>query len=503
MLTDADGRYEFRDLPAGAYSINATKIGFVGWAYGQTQVSRPGRPLTLADGQAADNIDISLPRGAVITGRVTDDFGDPVQNVRVMLLRQQFRRAERTLVPFGGSATTNDIGEYRLFGLAPGQYYVSAVPAPQGQVFGPAAPAALEGPEAQNGYAPTFYPGTPVAASAQKLTVGLAQTLSEINMVLLTARTATVSGMAVDSQGRPITGSFVTLIPRGGANGLGSPGGPIRPDGTFSVPNVPPGEYALRANVPGVDRPQIVPGQPPLLPEFAIAFVSVNGDDVPGVRLAPLAQVHITGRVVFDDQSAARSLKASAVRVATLAETVGDAGIGIGSGGSQLPVSDDFTFDMKTTPGQMSIRGIAQGWQVKAIRANSLDITDTGLDVGSQGVSGVEIEMTNRLQEISGAVTDANGKAVTEYAVVIFAQDRARWVASFNRYGATGRPDGEGRFKVTTLPAGEYYAIALDRSDAIEGQDPEFLEGLTRVATPFSLAAGDTRTLELKLFIVQ
>jgi hypothetical protein len=168
-----------------------------------------------------------------------------------------------------------------------------------------------------------------------------------------------------------------------------------------------------------------------------------------------------------------------------------------------MPIKDDFTFELKTTPGQMGIRALVPGWQVKAIHVNGTDVTDSGLDVGSQGTSGVEIEMTNRLQEISGVVTDADRKAVDSYVVVMFAQDRARWVSVFNRYGATARPGNDGRFKVTTLPPGDYYAIALDRADAIEGQDPEFLDGLTRLASTVSLTPGETRTLDLKLFTVQ
>jgi hypothetical protein len=234
-----------------------------------------------------------------------------------------------------------------------------------------------------------------------------------------------------------------------------------------------------------------------------VAFVTVTGDDVTGVRLAPVIPVSITGRVFFEDQAAAQSLKPSAVRIVTLAATVGDAGIGIGSGGAPLPVRDDFTFDLKTTPGRMGIRALVPGWQVKTIRVNGSDVTDSGLDVGSQGMSGVEIEMTNRLQEISGEVTDADRKAVDSYVVVLFAQDRSRWVSVFNRYAATARPGNDGRFKVTTLPPGDYYAIALDRSDAVEAQDPEFLDGLTRLASTVSLTPGDSRTLELKLFTVQ
>src|SRR5579862_2548305 len=105
MLTDADGRYEFRDLPAGRFSINVSKTAYVGWSYGQTQPNSPGKPLALADNQTADNVDIRLPRGAVITGHITDDFGDPAPGAIVAVMRQQFVQGQRRLVPIGGRAT--------------------------------------------------------------------------------------------------------------------------------------------------------------------------------------------------------------------------------------------------------------------------------------------------------------------------------------------------------------------------------------------------------------
>ena len=130
-------------------------------------------------------------------------------------------------------------------------------------------------------------------------------------------------------------------------------------------------------------------------------------------------------------------------------------------------------------------------------------MTDTGFDVGSEPVSGVEIELTSRRQEISGAVTDAGNGPVKAYVVIVFARDRARWSAPFGRYFATGRPGDDGRFKIGTLPPGDYYAIALDRADPAQSQDPEFLEGLGRQALPFSVAQGEARTLDLRLFTVQ
>ncbi len=506
-LTDADGRYEFRELPAGRYSINASKTAFIDWSYGQTQPSSPGKPLVLADNQVADNIDIGLPRGAVITGRITDELGEPVPNTNVMLVRQQFRQGQRRFVFSGGGTQTNDIGEYRIFGVAPGQYYVSArfQQGPLQNINGVGQSA-----EGRIGYAPTFYPGTAEATSAQRITVSLAQTISEINIAMLSTRLATVSGTGTDSQGRPITAGGVTLAPRGGVPSFGL-GGQFRPDGTFTISSVTPGEYVLRTNA---FRPPATPGTPPTPQEVSVAFVTVNGDDVMGVRLTPVVPVIISGRFTFDNANAAQTLKPSAFRpLVQSLDLDANTLVGFVPDGSGPPPAarDDFTFELKTAPGRVAMNVLQIGataagqnpWRLKAVRVNGSDVTDTGFDVGGQGVSGVEIELTNRQQQVTGVVTDARGGAVKDYLVVIFAQDPARRIAAVNRYFATARPGDDGSFKAVTLPPGEYYAIALDRADQLELQDPDLLDGLSRQASSFTIAPGDTRTLNLKLFTLQ
>jgi protocatechuate 3,4-dioxygenase beta subunit len=505
--TDADGRYEFSQLPAGRYTINASKPAYVSWVYGQTRPYTNGKPIVLADNQVADNIDIRLPRGAVVTGRVVDEFGEPVASANVRALRQQFVNGQRRLVSTSGMAQTNDIGEYRLFGLSPGQYVVSASVQAQTLVM-PTTTGRLETAGERTGFAATFYPATPDAASAQRLAVGTAQTLTGIDIALVPSRLASVSGFAVDSQSRPMANGNVQLMQRGTglAGGLSNFGGAIRPDGTFTVSNVPPGEYLVRGNAMWVPP---APGTAPGPQEFSVGYVTVNGDDVTGVRLVPIRPVSVTGRIVFDDPAAAQSIKASALRVTSQVLNVEDS-FGFPSNGvPDSTVHDDFTFELKTLPSRISLRAFAPslpggpngagGWQIKSIRANGADIIDSGVDLGSQGLSGVEIEMTNRVQRLSGAVTNAKGEPIKDYAVAVFPQDRARWIASLNRYFAVLRPSDDGTFKVQTLPPGEYYAIALEAVDLSDWADPDALEGLSRLATPFALTPGDTRTLELRL----
>jgi hypothetical protein len=128
-----------------------------------------------------------------------------------------------------------------------------------------------------------------------------------------------------------------------------------------------------------------------------------------------------------------------------------------------------------------------------------VDVTDSGVELGGQGLSGVEIELTNRAQQLSGTVTNTKGDALKDYTVAVFSQDRARWLSAVNRYSAVARSSDDGTFKLTTLPPGEYYAIALDGIDLTDWQDPDTLEGFSRLATAFALTPGDSRTLELRM----
>jgi len=234
-----------------------------------------------------------------------------------------------------------------------------------------------------------------------------------------------------------------------------------------------------------------------------VAVVNVTDDDVSGVRLAPVPLITISGQISFDDQSAARSLNPSMIRVVARAVNPDDfAGIGVGTGGPSRPVKDDFTFELKTAPGRIGLIAIVQPadaantWRLNAIHVNGADVTDSGFEVGSQPVGGVDIEMTNRLQRIAGKVTDARGEAVKDYIVALFSQDRAKW--KVNRYFAIGRPADDGGFTVSTLPPGEFYAIALDGLSA-DWEDPETLERLSRQASTVVLTPGETRALDLRL----
>jgi hypothetical protein len=475
--TDAGGAYELKDLPAGKYLVTANKGGYVGMSVGQVRPNEPGKAITLAAGELRERVDLSLLRGGVITGRVVDEYGEPLSSIEIEAMRSDMVNGRRQMVPTRG-ASTDDLGEFRIFGLSPGQYYVQATWRGMTPVVAPGARA-----DDETGYATTFFPGTSATNEAQRLTVGSGQTISDVAFAMVPAKVARVSGTAVDSHGRPAQGMVTLSRQQSGAVQSGfSMGAPIRPDGTFAFANLAPGDYTLRARLTGAK------------PEFADLNIAVAGVDLTDVRLITVPPSSATGRIVVD--AAAAQLLASA----TLSVIPVDPS-GRNPGSVPARVGDDLTFTVQAAAGLMQLLVIGQpaGFGVRAIRVGGVEVTDSGVEFKpGRDISGLEIELTNRLTVVSGLVSDSRGDTAKDYSVIVFPQDPSRWKAR-SRYMKAGRPDEDGRFKISGLPPGEYYAIAMDRTDNVAWTEPEFLQSVQAQASIFTLTEAETKTLDLKL----
>ena len=451
--------------------------------YGQSRPFEAGKPLQIADGQAVEKVDFSLPRGAIITGHVSDEFGDPIADIRVTPMRYQYVQGRRQLTPAGRVSTTNDIGEYRIFGLAPGQYFVSA--STQTNIAAGLIDASAS--DDRSGYAPSYYPGTPNVAEAQRITVGLGQTLNDINLALTPTRLARMSGTATDADGKPMAGAIVVVMMRSGASISSTSGAQVKPDGTFTVANLAPGDYMIQA---------ITPSAIADMSGWASGQVTVAGEDITGVMLTGMRSTTGAGHVVIS--GGATSLPIASIRLmATPAHPEDNLMAGLGA----VTVKDDYSFELKARPGLALIRAMSlpPGWTLKAVRQRGADVTDTGIEFrANEEASGIEVELTNQATEVSGAVTNARSEPVKDYTVVVFSRDRERW-GYMSRFFQTGRPDQDGRFKVRSLPAGNYYAVALDYVEPGEASDPEFLDRVKERAISFSLGDGEAKTIDLKI----
>jgi hypothetical protein len=462
--TDVDGAYEFKEVRAGRYAISANKGSYVGLSFGQQRPTDPPRQMAILDNQIVEKMDFALTRGSVISGRILDEFGEPMSDVQVAVQQYQTVQGQRRLVPTGRQSSTNDIGEFRLFGVSPGQYYIVATW------------------RALNPVNDTF----DKPAQAQRITLAVGEEKSDIVMALRPIRATRVSGTAIGSDGKPMTGAVLVTSTSGyGFNMVAN--GPIRPDGTFQINGIAPGEYTLRAQAFG-------PGSEG---ETATAKVTATGEDIKDLRLLGVKPSSATGRIVVDPAAAA-ALPPGLMLFPMPIEPGA-----MPMGGQPTRMSDDGTFEMKAAPGRMRINmGGAGGWVIRSIRLNGIDVTDAGVEFkANEDISGLEIEITNKLATITGLVTNARGETVKDYSAIAFAQDREKWKIG-GRYQAFGRPDQDGRFKMSGLTPADYYIVALEKVDSGQLGDPDYLESLKTKATAISIREGESRTVDLKIATV-
>ena len=436
--TDEQGRWEVKNLPAGRYSLSAMKAGYVSLEYGQRRPFESGRPIEVADGQQLANLNFNLPRGSAITGRVTDEFGDPLSEVMVAAMRYRFVGGRRRMVPVGRFVHSDDGGNFRVFGLAPGDYYLSATL----RDFG------MNDAETQSGYAPTYYPGTSSPQQAEKITLGVAAEASGILLSLMPVRTAKVSGTAMDSQGRPMAGAFVSLVE-------GSPGCRL---------------HDVRRWQPGARRWDVY------APERVAGRIHADGqrDGSAGHNRAGVDAAdgdrrrHHRDRARRDegdpDQGTNRVRRAAAGRhrppasfsVNSTPKDPADMPTFFGFGGLDR-VNDDWTFELRAGGNSALIRTerMPAGYSLKGVFWRGEDVTDSGIALkGSEAITGVEVVVTARTSNVAGAVNGADGKPTADYVVVIFAEDSEQWGFQ-SRQIAIARPDQQGGFVVKGLPAGK------------------------------------------------
>jgi carboxypeptidase family protein len=517
-LSDAQGRYEFSELPAGRFNLSVSKSGFVTMQYGQKRPFEAGRPIDLLDAQVMEKVDVGLPRGSVIAGHVIDEFGEPMSEANVSAMRMQTIGGKRRLVNAGRQAQTNDLGQFRLYGLPPGEYYLSANLRTMDSMIGDLL-GSQGGPSGSNqnsGYAPTYYPGTPNPAEAQRVSVALGQEVSNIDIGLQPVRLAKITGTAVGSDGKPVAGAMLMLLPSTRDAMMFMPGGTSRTaaNGQFTLSNVAPGDYTLQVRSIGALMTEMAAGAsmmfsvntdgPGAAPrpaagqeaEFASVPVTVGGDDISNLVVVTMRGSKAAGRVTFEGGSKPDGV--ATMRVAAPSADPETMAVGVGL----TTVKEDGTFESSGLSGTRLFRTInpPKGWIIKSVRLNGSEVTDTGIEFKpGEDVSGIEIEMTARTTTLTGTVNDDKGQPLKDYTVVVFATDQQKWTLPNSRWTASARPDQEGHFRVSNLPAGSYYAIAVEYVAAGDWDDPDWLQRAGQKATSFTLSDGASKSIELKL----
>jgi hypothetical protein len=485
VAADADGHFEFRDLAAGKFHMYASKPGYA------TIESQPGGPIAatpasdrafeLSAAETRESLDLTLSRWGSVSGAVVDDERMPIVGASVQLLEIAFAAGRRRLVPARQAANlTDDRGRYRVFAVPPGRYVISAS-------VGGASTADLPG------FARGYFPNASDAAAAQFITLGRSEDVAGIDVSLSRTKTAKITGQVVNADGVPTNPGSLQLLPSARSGSLvGVPtGARLTPDGAFEFPNVPPGQYIIRADR---GRTNAIEG------EFGAVPVSVNGADIAGIVVHTSAGSSIKGRFRFESYNNAKTPEPSAVELSPMPVDYDIAP----SNPASAAIHSDWTFDLAgiNGPRRLQLLRAPAGWMLKEIRARGADVTDRPMSFGTrdQSLADVEVVLTDRISELAGRVVDDQDRPVPRAEVLVVSTDRTAWYAA-SRFMRRVVTDTDGTFTAAGLPFGSYTAAAFTRlpfPNDDQWQDPAFLETIAPRATSVTLAEGRRQTITLR-----
>jgi uncharacterized protein (DUF2141 family) len=529
-ITNDEGAFVFDALPAGRYSLSASKDGYVPMNHGARRPGRPGLTLHLAAAEAR-RITLPLPKGGVITGTLLTPHGEPAAGVAVIALASRFipGSGERRLSPATPiPGNTDDRGVYRIFGLAAGSYVISVIPRlplqamedvqvlsereirgalaevreqrvqPRPGMPRPAPPAPhVPGERRSVGLTPIFYPGTAVQSRAVPIVLEPGEVRHGVDFDLEYVTLARVEGLVSMPPGMRVVVTIADAERTGAAQTTrmsATPGG----DGTFVFGRVPPGSFTISARAfPAAARSGAIPAQTHLWGETGIV---VGGDDIAGISIDLQPAISISGRVEFEG-GAPPAPGAMPLRVPLTA---------IAAGGGVSPPLPSVLFNGTT----FSINGVVPGiytfpspprgirapigrWWLKSVVVNGRELLDEGLDLRQSAADGV-ITFSDRASEVSGVVRAADGTPFTDGFVVVFARHKSAWFHGSRRV-AGARPTADGRYVVKNLPPGEYLVAVSEDLEANEWFDPDVLGALAPTASPVSLRDLEIRRHDLEL----
>lgn len=512
--TDLDGRFSFDALPADRYNVGASKLPYLGAVAGARRPVRPGAPVVVADKAQLTDVVIRLPLGAAISGTVFDLSGNPATNTQVSVLQRRTQNGEIVISGVaGGNVQTDERGRYRVHGLAPGEYVVSASPLSFGasvsrRLTDEDVDAVLSGrvtPEPTGPVPPfrnssSYFPGTARVAEAGTVLVAAGDDRAGVDFRLEAPSQSSIEGTVSTADGSPLPRTTVLLTTVAGSSPFSSGASiTVGADGRFGIAGQPPGRYALHARA-GTGPTALA----------ALAVVEALGDDVVSAQLILRPPVSFPGRLAAITAGTAKPPSFAGLRLPLT-------GLSAATRSGFVPVvsaaSADGSFTISgVMPGRYTFGGApffgASGdsvaWGLATVSIDGTDVTDRAFDISAETPpKEIVATLTSQWQEITGRVTNADGAGVSDYTMLIFPVDDAYWLHNSRRI-VTTQPAGDGRYQLggpgpALLPEGEYYLAAVTEVSKDEQYDPAFLKALIPAAIKITLATGQKATQDIRV----
>jgi hypothetical protein len=495
-VADANGRFTFRDLAAGSYRVFAERQGFLRGEHGRRVASGNGTPVWIVEGQSA-RITVTMIQTGAIAGRVLDN-GRPRRDVLVRVMRASFSDGQRRL-EMVGYARSDDLGEYRLFGLAPGPYYVAAAPPDGPRIEGdtyvvPTVPSNANRNQRQirtaaaealakdlvdasaldnRIFVPMFFPGTTDQASAAAIEVQGGRTVTGIDLTVARSPAVRVRGRVVDAAtGQPVQNVSVGVAPQEGrTSSIAS--SMVDASGVFELPAVPAGRYELIARSMSANA-------------RLAGTVAIDVGDRPldNVTIPMTPGTTIRGRVSLIGVQPGASFFVQLNRP--------------NYSGYSVPLQADGTFTMDNVEaGEYRTRLAGRGFHAPAsARLGAEDVTDRTFRIGPEHAN-TPLELTFNLTAggLDIVVLDGSQRPVEGVTVALVPDAPRRNQSARYRTAST---DGFGRLRFDDVLVGDYKLFTED-VDPPAWQDPDVIRRYDSRGTRVRIAENARQTLTLRV----
>jgi hypothetical protein len=469
-VSDPEGHFAFEGLAPGRYRLTASRNGYL------SRDPRFGGGLrgmvTLSAGQHLDDATLRLIPSAVIAGRVTTEGDEPAPNISVQAMKYTYQGNKRQLSDVG-TATTNDRGEYRIWGLAPGKYYVRATH--------PRGAAALQNSQV---YVPIFYPGVSDPSRTQTIELHPGEELSGIDLNFVALHSVRVRGRVVNASSAIAKGAQVTLVAGSGSMVFSLGDASADAKGAFEVRGVPPGSYTLIAEQFGnTDSEKVIRGRTTV----EVGDVNLNDVEVvvsPGSSVS--GHVRVEGKSTLDLTKLTASLDAQDDL----------SSLGFAPDVNSAPLRADGTFTFRDVPEgsyQINIVPLPGGYYLKS--SGEGDTVDAGVRVARNHAAAVELNLSAGAGRIAGTVSKDEQPSAA--ATVVLVPDAPRRGQS--RYYRQALTDSSGRFTINGVTPGDYKLFAWEEIDRGMYLDPDFLQSYEDSGKSVRVEEGASQNIQLDL----